>query len=174
MSMYWQHKVSWSGVLIIAGIAKVNEKEGDTLSDAITIASTTIAVGSIWHKELRFVLAGAVVATPFVIPVVAVVATTYVIGGLISFAAADPDDPGWYGAEALKEYYHDPIGTTKDIIEETATETYHSTKNAVTVIYSAIEQDVERRYQEKKRELEAGWQWVEENWRWYNPSPLPF
>jgi len=169
--LYWQHKISWSGVIILAGIAKVREKKGDTLSDAITIAATAISVGAIWYPEIRATLVGVAVATPFVVPVAAVAATAYAVGGVIAFAAADPDDPGWYGAEALKEYYHDPLGTTKDIIVETATETYHSTVAAAHVVYSAVEQDIERRYEAKKRELEAGWQWVEENWRWANPTP---
>jgi len=168
------HKISWSGVIILAGIAKVREKEGDTLSDAITIAATTISVGAIWYPEIRATLVGAAIATPFVVPVAAVATTTYAVGGLIAFAAADPDDPGWYGVEALKEYYRDPIGTTKDIIVETAKETYHSTAIAAHVIYSTIEQDIERRYQEKKRELEAGWDWITKYGKWYNPTPLPF
>lgn len=117
MKMYWMTKVSWSGVLIIAGIAKVREKKGDHLSDAIVIASTTIAVGAVWYPEIRATMVGAAMGTAAG-PIAAVAVSVYAIGGVIAFAAADPDDEGWYGTEALKEYYHDPVGTTVDIAEE--------------------------------------------------------
>ena len=82
--MYWQHKISWSGVIILAGIAKVREKKGDTLSDAITIAATAISVGAIWYPEIRATLVGVAVATPFVVPVAAVAATAYAVESLHS------------------------------------------------------------------------------------------
>jgi len=110
-------KVAWSEVLVLAAMAKVNEKEGDTLADAIVIASTTVSVGAIWWPEIRATMVGAGMATAAA-PVAAVAVSVYAIGGIIAFAAADPDDPGWYGAEALREYYHDPVGTTADIAKE--------------------------------------------------------
>jgi len=115
--MYWQAKIAWSNVLIIGAIAKVREKKGDHVADAITIAATTISVGAIWYPELRATLVGATLGTA-VAPVAAVAVSVYAIGGVIALATADPDDEGWYGVEALKEYYHDPIGTTA----KTATE----------------------------------------------------
>jgi len=151
--MYWMHKVSWSGVLILAGIAKVREKEGDTLADAITIAATTISVTAIWYPEIRAVLVGAAVATPVVVPVAAVAATAYAVGGIIAFAAADPKDEGWYGAEALKEYYRDPLGTTKDIIVKEVTETGRMLKGIGTFL------------------IRSGSKYLEENWLWANPTP---
>lgn len=117
LELYWQHKISWSGVLIIAGIAKVREKKGDHIHDALVVASTSIAVTAIWYPEIRAVMVGTVLATSAA-PVAAVAVSTYALGGIIAFAAADPEDEGWYGAEALKEYYHDPIGTTVDIAQE--------------------------------------------------------
>jgi len=117
MALYWMTKVAWSEVLITAAIIKVREKKGDHLSDAIVIVSTGIAVGSIWITELRATMVGAAMAT-VAAPLAAVAVSTYAIGGLIAFAAADPKDEGWYGVEALKEYYHDPIDTLVDIGDE--------------------------------------------------------
>lgn len=100
-------------------MAKVQEKEGDHLADAITIASTTIAVTAVWVPEIRAMLISrAIVAAPVAVPIAAVAVSTYAIGGVIAFATADPEDEGWYGAEALKEYYHDPIGSTADTATE--------------------------------------------------------
>jgi len=117
MALGWQTKISWTGVLILAWSAKVREEEDDYISDAIATGSTAIAVGAIWWPEIRATMVGAAMGTAAA-PIAAVAVSTYAIGGLIAFAAADPDDEGWYGAEALKEYYHDPIGTTADIATE--------------------------------------------------------
>jgi len=117
MALYWMAKVAWSEVLIVAAIAKVREKEGDYLSDAIVLASTSIAVTAIWVPEIRATMVGAALAT-VAAPVAAVAVSVYAIGGLIAFTAADSEDEGWYGVEALKEYYHDPVGTTADIATE--------------------------------------------------------
>jgi len=38
-----------------------------------------------------------------------------------------------------------------------------------------VQHYLEREYQEKKQQAETGWDWVEENWRWANPTPgLPW
>jgi len=173
--MIWQYKISWSGLIVLATVAKVREKKGDTLSDAITIASGTISVGAIWWPEMRVAMAGVVVATPLVVPVAATVATAYAAGGVLAFATADPEDEGWYGAEALKEYYQDPIGTTKETIVEKVSEAYHTTEAAGRFLVNYAVNEISQEYQQKKSELEAGWEWVEDNWRWSNPTPgLPF
>jgi len=117
LDLYWQHKISWSGVLIIAGIAKVREKKGDHISDAIVIASTTIAVVAIWNPEIRATIVGAAMASPLA-PAVAVAVSAYAIGGVISFVAAEEGEE----AQALVDYYHDPIGTTADIIVREVTD----------------------------------------------------
>jgi hypothetical protein len=117
--LWFQHKWTWSVSLALFGIAKVNQKEGDTLADAITIAGTTLAITSIWIPEIRATMVGAAMATTVAAPVAAVVVSTYAIGGIIAFVAADPEDEGWYGAEALKEYYHDPVTVVADIATET-------------------------------------------------------
>jgi len=169
--MIWQHKISWSGLIILGTVAKVREKKGDTLADAIVIASGTISVGAIWWPEIRVAMAGAVIATPLVLPAAAIVATAYAAGGVLAFATADPKDEGWYGVEALKEYYHDPIGTTTDTIVKEVSEAYHSTKIAATVVVQYAVNEAERRYEEKKIQLGAGVDWLEDNWLWANPTP---
>jgi len=174
MPMIWQYKVSWSGLIILGAVAKVRHKKGDTLADAITIAGGTISVGAIWWPEIRVAMAGVVVATPLVVPAAAVVATAYAAGGVLAFATADPKDEGWYGVEALKEYYEDPIGTTTDTIVKEVSEAYHSTVAAGTIAVNYAVNEAERQYQVKKGQVEAGWDWVEDNWRWSNPTPGPW
>jgi hypothetical protein len=117
MTLYWMNKISWSAVLIIAWSVKVREKKGDHLSDAMATVGMVVSVGAIWITDLRATMIGAGMAT-VAAPVAAVAVSTYAIGGVIAFAAADPEDEGYYGAEALKEYYHDPIGTLVDIGDE--------------------------------------------------------
>jgi hypothetical protein len=117
--MWFQHKWTWSVTLALFGLAKINEKEGDTLSDIITFGATAISITAIWQPEIRaMMVSGAIATAPAAVPIAAVAVSTYAIGGIIAFAAADPEDEGWYGAEALKEYYHDPLGTTTDIATE--------------------------------------------------------
>lgn len=117
MGLYWMNKISWSGVLIIAWSVKVREKKGDHLADAMATVGMVVSVGAIWYPELRATMVGAAVASAAG-PVAAVAVSTYAIGGVIAFVAADPEDEGWYGVEALKEYYHDPVGTIADIATE--------------------------------------------------------
>jgi len=117
MALGWTTKVSWTGVLILAWSAKVRKEEGVQLSDIFATAGLVVGVGGIWIHELRATLVGAAMAT-VAAPVAAVAVSTYAIGGVIAFAAADPEDEGFYGAEALKEYYHDPVGTLVDIGDE--------------------------------------------------------
>jgi len=117
MALGWTTKVSWTGVLILSWSAAVRKKEGDYLHDTLATGGMLIGVGGIWITELRATLVGAAMGT-VAAPVAAVAVSTYAIGGVIAFAAADPEDEGFYGAEALKEYYHDPIGTTADIATE--------------------------------------------------------
>jgi len=117
--VWFQHKWTWSVTLALFGMAKVNEKKGDTLADAITIAATTISITAIWVPEIRAIMvSGAIAAAPAAVPIAAVAVSVYAVGGIIAVAAADPEDEGFYGAEALKEYYHDPLGTTADIATE--------------------------------------------------------
>jgi len=115
--LYWQTKVSWSAVLVYAWQVEVRRKKGDHLSDAIATVGMVVSVGAIWVPEIRATIVGAAMATP-VAPIAAVVVGVYAIGGIIAFAAADPDDPGWYGAEALKEYHADPWGSTVETAQE--------------------------------------------------------
>jgi hypothetical protein len=115
--LIWQTKVGWTGTLVLAWAYQVRKKEGDYLSDALATTGMLIAVGSIWYPELRATMVGAAMATAAA-PVAAVAVSTYAIGGVIAFAAADPQDEGWYGAEALKDYYHDPLGVTTEIATE--------------------------------------------------------
>jgi len=117
MALGWTTKVSWTGVLILAWSAKVRKEEGVQLSDIFATAGMVVAVGGIWIPNLRATMVGAGMAT-VAAPIAAVAVSTYAIGGIIAFAAADPEDEGFYGAEALKEYYHDPIGTLVDIGDE--------------------------------------------------------
>jgi len=105
----------------------------------------TTSVAAIWYPEFRVAVVGAVIATPLVIPVATVVATTYAVGGVIAFAAADTDDPGWYGVEALKEYYHDPLGTTYDIIVEEAQEVKREIAVVATLVYHQVKEDIQRK-----------------------------
>jgi hypothetical protein len=113
----WQTKVSWSGVIILAWSVKVRQSKGVTIGDAMLTVGMVVSVGSIWYPELRATMVGAAAAS-VAAPVAAVAVSAYAIGGVIAFAAADPEDEGWYGVEALKEYYHDPVGTLVDIGEE--------------------------------------------------------
>lgn len=117
MALYWMTKVSWSGVIILAWSVKVRKSKGVTIGDAMLTVGMVISVGSIWIPELRATLVGATAAS-VAAPAAAVAVGAYAVGGIIAFAAADPEDEGWYGAEALKEYYHDPVGTLADIGEE--------------------------------------------------------
>jgi len=110
-------KITWSEVLIIAAIVKVREKKGDHVADAIVIVSTTIAVVAIWNPEIRATIVGAALATPLA-PAAAIALSAYAIGGIISFVAAEEGQE----AQALVDYYHDPIGTTKDIIVREVTD----------------------------------------------------
>jgi len=117
LDLYWMTKIAWSEVLIIAAIVKVREKKGDHVADAIVIASTTIAVVAIWNPEIRATIVGAALATPLA-PAAAVAVTAYAIGGVISFVAAEEGEE----AQALVDYYHDPIGTTGDILVREVTD----------------------------------------------------
>jgi len=114
-------KISWSGTIIIYAFYKIRKKEGDYVADAMVAAGAAISVGAIWWPEIRATMVGGALGTAAA-PVAVAAVTAYAVGGVIAFAAADPDDEGWYGAEALKEYYHDPIGTTADIIVEKVTD----------------------------------------------------
>jgi len=115
------HKISWTAALITHAVYELRRKEGDHVSDAMVVAGTAISIGAIWYPEIRATMIGAALGTAAG-PVAVAAVTAYAVGGVIAFAAADPDDEGWYGVEALKEYYHDPIGTTADIIVEKVTD----------------------------------------------------
>jgi len=115
------HKISWSAALITHAVYQVRRKKGDHVADAMVVAGTAISIGAIWYPEIRATMIGAALGTAAA-PVAVAAVAAYAVGGVIAFAAADPDDDGWYGVEALKEYYHDPIGTTADIIVEKVTD----------------------------------------------------
>jgi len=61
--MYWQSKITWSELIIIFALYKVNRHKGDHVSDAITIAGATFAVAAVWAPEIRLMFAGAVATT---------------------------------------------------------------------------------------------------------------
>jgi len=117
LDLYWMTKVAWSEVLIIAALVKMREKKGDHVADAIVVVSTAVAVGAIWAPEIRATIVAGALATPLA-PIAAVVISAYAVGGIISYLAAEEGKE----AEALVEYYHDPIGTTGDIIVEKVTD----------------------------------------------------
>jgi len=169
VAMYWMTKVSWSGVLIISMMAKVQEKKGDHISDAIVVASTTVAVGSIWAPELRATMVGAGMAT-VAAPVAAVAVSVYAIGGLIAFAAADPEDPGWYGAEALKEYYHDPVGTIADIATETIVDPLAEWTQEE-IVDPVVDWSLRRVFELNKLKVELEQELFKNRWR--NPLGIP-
>jgi len=52
------------------------------------------------------------------------------------------------------------IDTAVEAVKETATGIVRETR-----------EEVERRIQLSKQRLELGWTWVEDNWRWFNPTP---
>lgn len=114
-------KISWTGALLTHAVYQVRRKEGDHVADAMVIAGTAISITAIWLPEIRATMIGAALSTAAA-PVAVAAVAAYAVGGIIAFASADPDDEGWYGVEALKEYYHDPIGTTADIIVEKVTD----------------------------------------------------
>lgn len=138
------------------------------MADAITLASATVSVGAIWYPEIRATIVGAALATPLA-PAAAAAASAYAIGGVIAYAAA----PEGEEAEALVDYYHDPLGTTYDIISKEVTETAQQIESIATGVVRFGLREVERRYEEKKRQAEAAWEFIGEN-RWANPIRLPF
>jgi len=121
LGLYWKHKISWTGTLLVYMAYQVRRKKGDHVADAMVIAGTALSIGGIWAPEIRATMVGAALGSAAA-PVAVVAIAAYATGGVIAFAAADPEDEGWYGAEALKEYYHDPLGTTRDIIVEEVTD----------------------------------------------------
>ena len=166
--MYWMTKVTWSELIVLAAIAKVRHKEGDTVGDAITIASATVSVGAIWYPEIRATIVAAALATPLA-PAAAAAASAYAIGGVIAYAAA----PEGEEAEALVDYYHDPLGTTYDIISKEVTETAQQIESIATGVVRFGIRAIEREYEEKKMQAKAVWDFFGEN-RYSNPFGLPF
>lgn len=175
LEMYWQHKVSWSATLIGYAVVRDMKTEGFTLGDAMYYAGTGIAVTAVWIPEIRAMILGAALATPAIPAIVTGTTVAYAAGGILAFATADPKDEGFYGAQALKEYAVDPVGTTYETISTAVKETATRVEALATGVGRAVAREVERRVEEKKQQAEAGWEWVEENWRWFNPTPgLPF
>jgi len=169
--MYWQTKVAWSETLVTAALVKdIESGKGVSLGDAIVYAGTAVSVGAIWYPEIRAVILGAALATPFAAPAAAAAVSAFAIGGIISYAAA----PEGKEAEALVEYAKDPIGTTYDIISKEVKETKTEAIGVVSLIYNIGLKQAQRKVSQVEAGIEAAGTWLKENQRFLTGPYLPF
>jgi hypothetical protein len=93
--LLWQHKLSWSELIAVGALAKVKQKKGDHLMDALTLTSAGISIASIWYPEFRVAVASAVI--PYVAPVGAAVAVPVATGVIASAVIG--------GESGVQDYY---------------------------------------------------------------------
>ena len=173
LEMYWQYKVSWSATLISYALVRDMQTEGFTVGDAMYYTGAAIAVTAVWYPEIRAALLGTAIAVPAAPLVVTGTVVAFAAGGVLAFATADPEAEGWYGAEALKEYAIDPVGTTFRTIKKEVEKTTTQLKGLATGVARSVSREVERRYEEKKMQVGRLLELIGEN-RWSNPTPRFF
>lgn len=172
LEMYWQHKVSWSASLFAYAVVRDMKTEGFTIGDAMYYAGTGIAITAVWYPEIRATLLGAAIAVPAVPAVVTGTTVAFAAGGVLAFATADPKDEGFYGAQALKEYAKDPVGTTYETISGAVKKKVTQLEALATGVVRTAHREIERRVDEKKKQLKAGWEFIEN--RFLTGPYLPF
>jgi hypothetical protein len=92
--MLWQNKISWSETIALAALWKINQKEGDTFSDALVIGGATLGIARVWRPEIIVIAAGW--AAPAIVPVGAAIMAPVAVGGVVSLAIG--------GTEGVKNY----------------------------------------------------------------------